>query len=146
LEYLPTPAIAYLTKYYGADLGVVLSASHNVFSDNGVKFFSKDGKKLPDEVEDEIEKNLETKVPHPTGSDVGRVKEMADAYEAYLAHLLETINTGALKGLKIAVDCANGAASEVSSRSLLPEQELKLLQYITRLTELISTIIVDQHI
>jgi len=54
---LPTPAIAYLTKYYGADLGVVLSASHNVFSDNGVKFFSKDGKKLPDEVEDEIEKN-----------------------------------------------------------------------------------------
>jgi phosphoglucosamine mutase len=109
---LPTPAIAYLTKYYGADLGIVLSASHNVFSDNGVKFFSKDGKKLPDEVEDEIEKNLETKVPHPTGSEVGRVKEMADAYEAYLAHLLETINTGSLKGLKIAVDCANGAASE----------------------------------
>ena len=108
---LPTPAIAYLTKYYGADLGVVLSASHNVFSDNGVKFFSKDGK---NEVEDQIEKNLETKVPHPTGSDVGRVKEMADAYEAYLAHLLETINTGALKGLKIAVDCANGAASEVA--------------------------------
>jgi phosphoglucosamine mutase len=111
---LPTPAIAYLTKYYGADLGVVLSASHNVFSDNGVKFFSKDGKKLPDDVEDEIEKNLETVVPHPTGSEVGRVKEMADAYEAYLAHLLETVNTGALKGLKIAVDCANGAASEVA--------------------------------
>ena len=111
---LPTPAIAYLTKYYGADLGVVLSASHNVFSDNGVKFFSKDGKKLPDDVEDEIEKNLETVVPHPTGSEVGRVKEMADAYEAYLAHLLETVKTGALKGLKIAVDCANGAASEVA--------------------------------
>lgn len=111
---LPTPAIAYLTKYYGADLGVVLSASHNVFSDNGVKFFSKDGKKLPDDVEDEIEKNLETVVPHPTGSEVGRVKEMADAYEAYLAHLLETVNTGSLKGLKIAVDCANGAASEVA--------------------------------
>jgi phosphoglucosamine mutase len=111
---LPTPAIAYLTKYYGANLGVVLSASHNVFSDNGVKFFSKDGKKLPDDVEDEIEKNLETVVPHPTGSEVGRVKEMADAYEAYLAHLLETVNTGALKGLKIAVDCANGAASEVA--------------------------------
>ena len=111
---LPTPAIAYLTKYYGADLGVVLSASHNVFSDNGVKFFSKDGKKLADDVEDEIEKNLETVVPHPTGSEVGRVKEMADAYEAYLAHLLETVNTGALKGLKIAVDCANGAASEVA--------------------------------
>ena len=111
---LPTPAIAYLTKYYGADLGVVLSASHNVFSDNGVKFFSKDGKKLGDDVEDEIEKNLETVVPHPTGSEVGRVKEMADAYEAYLAHLLETVNTGALKGLKIAVDCANGAASEVA--------------------------------
>jgi phosphoglucosamine mutase len=111
---LPTPAIAYLTKYYGADLGVVLSASHNVFSDNGVKFFSKDGKKLPDGVEDEIEKNLETVVPHPTGSEVGRVKEMADAYEAYLAHLLETVDTGALKGLKIAVDCANGAASEVA--------------------------------
>jgi len=58
---LPTPAIAYLTQYYKADLGVVLSASHNVFSDNGVKFFSKDGKKLPDEVEDEIEKNLRDK-------------------------------------------------------------------------------------
>ena len=111
---LPTPAIAYLTKYYGADLGVVLSASHNVFSDNGVKFFSKDGKKLPDDVEDEIEKNLETVVPHPTGSEVGRVKEMADAYEAYLAHLLETVNTGALKRLKIVVDCANGASSFVA--------------------------------
>ncbi|MFM8211567.1 MAG: phosphoglucosamine mutase [Actinomycetes bacterium] len=111
---LPTPAIAYLTQYYKADLGVVLSASHNVFSDNGVKFFSKDGKKLPDEVEDEIEKNLETKVPHPTGSEVGRVKEMADAYEAYLSHLLETVETGALKGLKVVVDCANGAASDVA--------------------------------
>lgn len=110
----PTPAIAYLTQYYKADLGIVLSASHNVFSDNGVKFFSKDGKKLPDEVEDEIEKNLDTKVPHPTGSEVGRVKEMADAYEAYVSHLLETINLGALKGLKIVVDCANGAASEVA--------------------------------
>ena len=110
----PTPAIAYLTQYYKADLGIVLSASHNVFSDNGVKFFSKDGKKLPDEVEDEIEKNLDTKVPHPTGSEVGRVKEMADAYEAYISHLLETINLGALKGLKIVVDCANGAASEVA--------------------------------
>ena len=125
---LPTPAIAYLTKYYGADLGVVLSASHNVFSDNGVKFFSKDGKKLPDEVEDEIEKNLETKVPPPTGSEVGRVKEMADPYEAYLAHLLETINTGALKGLKIAVDCANGAASNISpdARGSLPTTALAL--------------------
>ena len=111
---LPTPAIAYLTQYYKADLGVVLSASHNVFSDNGVKFFSKDGKKLADEVEDEIEKNLETKVPHPTGSEVGRVKEMADAYEAYLSHLLETVETGALKGLKVVVDCANGAASDVA--------------------------------
>ncbi|MFM7138739.1 MAG: phosphoglucosamine mutase [Actinomycetes bacterium] len=111
---LPTPAIAYLTQYYKADLGVVLSASHNVFSDNGVKFFSKDGKKLPDEVEDEIEKNLETKVPHPTGGEVGRVKEMADAYEAYLSHLLETVETGALKGLKVVVDCANGAASDVA--------------------------------
>ena len=111
---LPTPAIAYLTQYYKADLGVVLSASHNVFSDNGVKFFSKDGKKLPDEVEDEIEKNLETKVPHPTGSEVGRVKEMADAYEAYLSHLLETVEPGALKGLKVVVDCANGAASDVA--------------------------------
>jgi len=109
---LPTPAIAYLTQYYSADLGVVLSASHNVFSDNGVKFFSKDGKKLPDTTEDEIEKNLETIVPHPTGSEIGRVKEMADAYEAYLHQLLETIPTGSLKGLKIAVDCANGAASE----------------------------------
>ncbi|MFM1826275.1 MAG: hypothetical protein RLZZ37_910 [Actinomycetota bacterium] len=111
---LPTPAIAYLTQYYKADLGVVLSASHNVFSDNGVKFFSKDGKKLPDEIEDEIEKNLDTKVPHPTGSEVGRVKEMADAYEAYLSHLLETVEPGALKGLKVVVDCANGAASEVA--------------------------------
>jgi phosphoglucosamine mutase len=111
---LPTPAIAYLTQYYQADMGIVLSASHNVFSDNGVKFFSKDGKKLADEVEDEIEKNLDTKVPHPTGEKVGRVKEMADAAEAYLAHLLETVEPAALKGLKIAVDCANGAASFVA--------------------------------
>jgi len=61
-----------------------------------------------------LKKILETKVPHPTGSEVGRVKEMADAYEAYLSHLLETVETGALKGLKVVVDCANGAASDVA--------------------------------
>jgi hypothetical protein len=81
-----------------------VTASHLPEEKNGLKFFSKDGKKLPNEVEDEIEKNLETKVPHPTGSEVGRVKDMADAYEAYLAHLLETVKIGSLKGLKIAVD------------------------------------------
>ncbi|MCQ9371620.1 phosphoglucosamine mutase [Corynebacterium sp. 35RC1] len=112
---LPTPAVAYLTDFYGADLGVVISASHNPMPDNGIKFFSKGGHKLPDHVEDEIEAAMET-VPEegPTGHGIGRIIEEApDAKQAYLDHLARSMPRS-LEGIKVVVDCANGAASDVA--------------------------------
>ncbi|CAB0893466.1 phosphoglucosamine mutase [Corynebacterium diphtheriae] len=112
---LPTPAVAYLTDFYGADMGVVISASHNPMPDNGIKFFSKGGHKLPDSVEDEIEKVMET-IPDggPTGHGIGRViEEAVDAQETYLKHLKGAVPRS-LEGITVVVDCANGAASEVA--------------------------------
>lgn len=112
---LPTPAVAYLTDFYGADLGVVISASHNPMPDNGIKFFSKGGHKLPDHVEDEIEAAMAT-VPEegPTGHGIGRIIEEApDAKQAYLDHLARSMPRR-LDGIKVVVDCANGAASSVA--------------------------------
>ncbi|MCS4491409.1 phosphoglucosamine mutase [Corynebacterium sp. ES2794-CONJ1] len=112
---LPTPAVAYLTGFYGADMGVMISASHNPMPDNGIKFFSKGGHKLPDEVEDLIERTMES-LPEsgPTGHGIGRViEEAVDAKEHYLAHLAEAMPRR-LDGLKVVVDCANGAASTVT--------------------------------
>ncbi|MDQ1733264.1 MAG: phosphoglucosamine mutase [Pseudonocardiales bacterium] len=112
---LPTPAVAYLTHTYGADVGVVLSASHNPMPDNGVKLFARGGKKLPDDIETEIENELDRgwTSPRPTGASVGRVSIAEDGAGLYIEHLLAASPTS-LAGLKIVVDCANGAASMVA--------------------------------
>ncbi|EEG28103.1 phosphoglucosamine mutase [Corynebacterium matruchotii ATCC 33806] len=112
---LPTPAVAYLTEFYGADMGVMISASHNPMPDNGIKFFSKGGHKLPDAVEDQIEVTMES-LPEtgPVGHGVGRViEEAVDAQQHYLDHLKESMPRN-LAGIKVVVDCANGAASSVT--------------------------------
>ena len=106
---LPTPAIAYLVDALGADLGVVLSASHNPMPDNGVKLFAKGGHKLPDAVEDEIEARLDEPFTRPTGATIGRVTDV-DALDRYVDHLI-TASGVSLAGLRIVVDCANGASS-----------------------------------
>jgi phosphoglucosamine mutase len=116
---LPTPAIAYLARVWGALGGVVLSASHNSFEDNGIKFFSADGFKLPDAQEDQIEQMIRSGVRRssPTGRDIGRIRMATDAAEHYLAFARSTLGEGvSLAGLRIVVDCANGAASPVAVR------------------------------
>ncbi len=113
---IPTPAVAYLVKKYQLDAGVVISASHNPFSDNGIKFFNKDGYKLSDELENEIEALIDQDlagVPLASGEKVGYKCECPDALNDYLAFLKSTLH-GDFKGLKIALDCANGATSQVA--------------------------------
>ena len=110
---LPTPAVAFLTADLEADFGVMISASHNPAPDNGIKFFSRGGHKLPDQIEDQIEASLEAAPLSPVGAEIGHVQRFADAEDRYLVHLLGTLpNT--LKGLTVVVDCANGAAGAVS--------------------------------
>ena len=110
---LPTPATAFLTSDLDADFGVMISASHNPAPDNGIKFFSRGGHKLADEVEDQIEAALKKKPLAPVGAEIGHLQRFADAEDRYLVHLLGTLpNT--LKGIKVVLDCANGAASAVS--------------------------------
>ncbi|QPK79599.1 phosphoglucosamine mutase [Corynebacterium lizhenjunii] len=115
---LPTPAIAFLTDDYGAELGVMISASHNPMPDNGIKFFSSGGKKLPDSVEDEIQKAMEHLAEDgPTGTKLGRIiSEAPDARGRYLAHLAEVVSAD-LSGIKVVVDAANGAASKVAPQA-----------------------------
>ena len=110
---LPTPAVAFLVKESGADLGVMISASHNPMPDNGIKFFAKGGDKLADQVEAQIEARLGEPWNRPTGLNVGRIIFDEAAKERYITHLLSTIDTK-LTGLKVIVDCANGAASTVA--------------------------------
>ena len=110
---LPTPAIAHLVAESGADLGVMISASHNPMPDNGIKFFAKGGGKLDDTLEAAIEARLGESWERPTGRNVGRVIDDQSASERYLFHLLSSLATN-LKGLKVVVDCANGAASDVA--------------------------------
>ena len=118
---LPTPAIAYLVKESGADLGVMLSASHNPMPDNGIKLFARGGGKLDDAIEDQIEARINKtslkEWERPTGRNVGRVIEDKSASERYLNFLLSAVDTK-LNGLKIVVDCANGAASFVAPEAL----------------------------
>ena len=106
---LPTPAVAYLVADTGADLGVMLSASHNPMPDNGIKLFASGGHKLPDEIEDEIERATSQSWTRPTGADVGRVRDLRDAAERYVRHLDGSVSHR-LDGLRVVVDCANGAA------------------------------------
>jgi phosphoglucosamine mutase len=110
---LPTPAIAFLTADLGADLGVMLSASHNAMPDNGIKFFARGGHKLADEIEDAIEARLGEPWERPTGAGVGRVRPLEDGQERYLRHLLSVL-PHRLDGLHVVVDAAHGAASAVA--------------------------------
>jgi phosphoglucosamine mutase len=112
---LPTPACAYLTADLGADFGVMVSASHNPATDNGIKFFSRGGHKLPDDVEDQIEAQFGTSML-PIGEGVGEIARFSDAEDRYLIHLLSAMRNR-LEGLKIVVDCAHGAASAISPQA-----------------------------
>ncbi|MGN6302963.1 MAG: phosphoglucosamine mutase [Angustibacter sp.] len=114
---LPTPAVAYLTAARGADLGVMLSASHNAMPDNGIKFFARGGHKLDDAIEDAIERRLREPWERPTGAAVGRVRSDPQAADDYVAHLLGVL-PHRLDGLHVVVDCAHGAASAVAPRLL----------------------------
>ena len=110
---LPTPAIAHLVASSGADLGVMISASHNPMPDNGIKFFAKGGGKLDDSLELAIEARLNEPWDRPVGKGVGRVIVDESAAERYIYHLLSSLSVN-LAGIKVVVDCANGAASEVA--------------------------------
>ena len=110
---LPTPAIAQLVASSGADLGVMISASHNPMPDNGIKFFAKGGGKLDDALETAIEARLNEPWDRPVGKGVGRVIVDESAAERYIYHLLSSLSVN-LSGIKVVVDCANGAASEVA--------------------------------
>ena len=113
LGVVPTPAVAYLVRYYEADAGVMISASHNSVEYNGIKLFSSTGFKLPDEVENEIEAlilDTPEKMTLVDGSDVGRVRTMYGAVSEYNEHIQSTVG-GKFQGLLVAIDCANGSAS-----------------------------------
>lgn len=113
LGVVPTPAVAYLVRYYGADAGVMISASHNSVEYNGIKLFSSTGFKIPDDVENEIEAlilDTPEKMTLVDGSDVGRVRTMYGAVSEYNEHIQSTVD-GKFQGLLVAIDCANGSAS-----------------------------------
>ena len=114
---VPTPAAAYLTADIGADFGVIISASHNSAPDNGIKFFSRGGHKLPDSVEDQIEAEFGNS--HDViGAEVGKITRFSDAEDRYLVHLLGAVRFS-LKGLKVVIDAANGAASAISPQAFI---------------------------
>ncbi len=118
LGVIPTPAVAYLVRKYGADAGVVISASHNPVEFNGIKLFGGEGYKLPDDVEAEIEKHVLENCENLTlsqGLQVGRVKYVDTAMNDYMQYLKENINAD-LSTLNVAIDCANGAAYEVAQK------------------------------
>ncbi|MCF6524146.1 phosphoglucosamine mutase [Streptomyces sp. JJ36] len=115
---LPTPAVAYLTGALGADLGVMLSASHNPMPDNGIKFFARGGHKLADELEDRIEERHREHAAgepwdRPTGAGVGRVRDYDEGFDKYVAHLVGVL-PNRLDGLRVVIDGAHGAAARVS--------------------------------
>jgi phosphoglucosamine mutase len=112
---VPTPAVALLVRELGADAGVVISASHNPAPYNGIKFFDRDGFKLPDDVEDALETFAlaERQGQRPTGAAIGSVHRIEDAVERYVAHAVATV-PGRLDGLTVALDCGHGAASRTS--------------------------------
>ncbi|MEP7192624.1 MAG: phosphoglucosamine mutase [Actinomycetota bacterium] len=110
---MPTPAIAFLIADSGADLGVMLSASHNAMPDNGIKFFARGGHKLADGLEDAIEARMNEPWDRPTGSDVGRVRALTDGPARYIEHLLGAL-PNRLDGLHVVIDAAHGAASVVA--------------------------------
>lgn len=118
LGVLPTPGVAHLTDSLGADVGVVISASHNPMPDNGIKFLARGGVKLDDALEREIEEHLETEWERPIGAAVGRVASYGPAIDDYAAHLVRTLDKP-LAGLTVVLDCAHGAASAVGPKALI---------------------------
>ncbi len=116
---IPTPAVAYLAKYYNADAGIVISASHNTFEYNGIKFFNGDGYKLDDLLEEKIEDIIISSIDvnsHITGDKIGKCLDAGeDAEELYIKHLLDTVNFR-LNGKKIVLDCANGASYRIAEK------------------------------
>jgi len=117
---IPTPGLAFLTTELGFDFGVMLSASHNPMPDNGIKFFSGGGIKLPDDVEDLIEGELGKAWERPTGGDVGRVTDNPELVDRYVNHLVASLGADRpLEGLKIVLDPANGAASRTAVRAFM---------------------------
>jgi phosphoglucosamine mutase len=115
LGVLPTPGVSYLTEACNADLGVMLSASHNPMPDNGIKFFARGGNKLDDALEDAIESRLGEVWARPTGAGVGRVTAQESLVETYVAHLVNSLGRPvSLEGIKVVVDCANGAAYQAA--------------------------------
>ena len=131
VDVLPTPAIAYLTRYYQADAGAVISASHNTVEYNGIKFFNSQGYKLPDAIEDEIEKIVKNGLPEgkqlPIGEGVGRPVRQRNAQRRYIDFAKETTGVR-LDGLHIVVDCAQGASYEVAP-AVLQELGAKVSAY-----------------
>jgi phosphoglucosamine mutase len=116
LGVIPTPAVSYLTEKLEANAGVVISASHNPFEDNGIKFFARTGYKLPDAVEDEIEAIVKQPVDYTrtvTGSNLGHVIDEPDMGMEYVQHIVDSCPVK-LNGLKVVMDCANGANSEIA--------------------------------
>ncbi|MEE3126661.1 MAG: phosphoglucosamine mutase [Actinomycetota bacterium] len=117
LRVVPTPGVAYLTDHLSADLGVVISASHNPMPDNGIKLLGRGGHKLDDAVEQAIEAAMDTPVALPTGADVGRVTPYASTIPDYVGHLVDTLDAR-LDGLTVVLDCAHGAAHEAGPKAL----------------------------
>ena len=113
---IPTPAVAYLIRKYKFDAGVMISASHNPMEDNGIKFFDHQGFKLPDALEAEIEDIIYNNkpLPTPTGADVGEIKPCPYALDDYASFVISTVPTMRFDGIKLALDCANGATSQVA--------------------------------
>ncbi|MDQ1708685.1 MAG: phosphoglucosamine mutase [Frankiaceae bacterium] len=117
LGIIPTPGVAYLMQALSADLGVMLSASHNPMPDNGIKFFDRNGMKLADAVEDAIEARMNEPWTRPIGAEVGRVEDAVDLVDRYVDHVL-TVVGHSLSGLRVVVDCAHGAAWYVAPEAL----------------------------
>lgn len=111
---MPTPAVAYLARTFRADAGIVISASHNPFYDNGIKFFSSEGTKLPDEVEQAIEAQMDIAMTTVDSAELGKAKRIDDAAGRYIEFCKATAGGISLKGLKIVLDCANGATYHVA--------------------------------
>lgn len=116
---MPTPAIAYLTRTFRADAGIVISASHNAYADNGIKFFSASGTKLPDDIERAIEAQLDAEMTTADSASLGKAQRVEDAAGRYIEFCKGTVPRGlTLKGLKVVVDCANGATYHIAPQVL----------------------------
>lgn len=118
LGVVPTPAVAYLVKKYGADAGIMISASHNPFEFNGIKIFSSEGYKLPDDLENRIEEIvLDNVVPYAIadGENIGRVSNLTSAVDDYIDHVVEAVGCD-LSGMEVALDCSNGSSSRTAEK------------------------------